>query len=379
MTARNPPFRAEHVGSLLRPKYLFEKRGLYEAGKCSLEELRSAEDMAIQHVVKLQQDLGFKTITDGEMRRGMFFEGVFDNLEGMVLMPTRLYTHIAVMKDAGVTSDKTIYCSVGLLGKIKRTKPFYVDQFKYTASLVAPDDVKYIKLNVCSPSWFHQRHGSDYTYDHNVYTNDDEYFDDLGVAYRQEFQELYDLGCRTDSVRCRMMETSVDPESLLDTYIRAINVCTNGRPDDLTVSVHMCRGNFMGAHFCDGGYDPIASKVFNNLDVDTFYLEYDDERSGDFAALKYLPPNKSAVLGLVTTKRGQLESTEALKVRINDAARALLQGNHQRTMSEALNQLSISTQCGFASVWQGNLLLNRWDQYNKLKLLADTTKQVWTD
>ncbi|KAF9044643.1 UROD/MetE-like protein [Hymenopellis radicata] len=398
MTARNlhvnPPFRAEHVGSLLRPKYLFQKRGLYEEGKCSLDELRSAEDMAVQHVVKLQQDLGFKTITDGEMRRGMFFEGVFNNLEGMVFMPARpidefkdYIPHIAMMKDAGVPSEKTIYCS----GKIKRTKPFYVDQFKYTASLVPPDDVKYIKLNVCSPSWFHQRHGSDYTYDHNVYKNDDEYFDDLGVAYREEFQELYDLGCRhiqiddptfcffcSDSVRCRMMEMSVDPESLLDTYIRAINVCTKGRPDDLTVSVHMCRGNFMGAHFCDGGYDPIASKVFNSLDVDTFYLEYDDERSGDFAALKELPPNKSAVLGLVTTKRGQLEPPEALKARINEAAHALLQGNHERTISEALNQLSISTQCGFASVWQGNPLTEQ-DQYNKLKLLADTAKQVWTD
>ncbi|KAK0464890.1 uncharacterized protein EV420DRAFT_926316 [Desarmillaria tabescens] len=388
-----PPFRAEHVGSLIRPKELFQKRRLMENRGCSLEELVIAEDAAVLHVVKLQQDAGIKTLTDGEMRRGLFFEGVFDKLEGMQYMPERPLSefkeyipHIGMMKAAGTMTDKTIYCS----GKIKRTQPFYVDQFKFTKSIVPPEDVKNIKMTVCSPSWFHQRHGSDFTYNLNVYKNDDEYFDDLGIAYRAEFKELYELGCRhiqiddptfcffcNDGVIKKMKEMGVDPETLLDTYIRAINIITQDRPDDLVISVHMCRGNFMGAHFCDGGYDRIAKKVFNNLDVDTFYLEYDNERSGDFEPLKYFPTNKALVLGLVTTKTGQImESVEDLKSRVYSAVDALCKGNPAQSKEDALNQICISTQCGFASVWQGNPITEE-DQTKKLELLVEAAKQIW--
>ncbi|KAK0506357.1 hypothetical protein EDD18DRAFT_1342660 [Armillaria luteobubalina] len=388
----SPPFRAEHVGSLIRPKELFQKRSLIESRGCSLEELVIAEDAAVRHVVKLQQDAGIKTITDGEMRRGLFFEGVFNNLEGMQFMPERPLSefkeympHISAMIAAGLTTDKTIYCS----GKIKRTQPFYVDQFKFTKNIVPPEDVKNIKMTVCSPSWFHQRHGSDLTYNLNVYKNDDEYFDDLGIAYRAEFKELYELGCRhiqiddptfcffcNDGILEKMKEMGVDSEALLDTYIRAINVTTQDRPDDLVISVHMCRGNFMGAHFTDGGYDRIAKKVFNNLDVDTFYLEYDNERSGDFEPLKDFPTNKALVLGLVTTKTGQMESVDDLKSRVYSAADALCQGNPARSKEDALNQICISTQCGFASVWQGNPITEE-DQTKKLELLVEAAKQIW--
>ncbi|KAF9568459.1 UROD/MetE-like protein [Agrocybe pediades] len=389
----SPPFRAEHVGSLLRPVPLFEKRKALEAGQCSAGDLRPVEDEAVKHVLKLQQDVGIKTITDGEMRRGYFFDGVFDKLQGMVYVPNRPISafkpyipHIAFMYAAGIQESETIYCN----GKIKRTKPFYVDEFNYLKSLVAPEDVKNIKITMCSPSWFHQRHGSDETYDLSVYENDDAYFDDLGKAFREEISELYKLGCRhvqiDDPTFCYfcsefmisgMEKAGVDHEALLDTYIRAINIITEGRPDDLTVSVHMCRGNFKGGvHFSEGGYERIAIKLFNTLDVDVFYLEYDTERAGDFKPLRHLPLGKTAVLGLVTTKNPKLESISDLKARVNEAAEVISQGIPKRSKEVALNQLCISTQCGFASVWEGNPITEE-DEIKKLALLVETAKQIW--
>ncbi|KAG6912019.1 hypothetical protein DXG01_000267 [Tephrocybe rancida] len=340
----SPPFRAEHVGSLLRPPTLFEKRGLFEQKKCSQEELDAATDDAIKYVVQLQRDVGIKTITDGELRRSMFFEGVFDNLEGMTAMPNRGWSnlcqyipHIRLMYMYGLKEAETVFCT----GKIRRTKPFYLDQFNYLKGLVPAEDVKHIKITMCSPSWFHQRHGSDLTYDRSVYKNDDEYFDDLGVAYRAEIKELYDQGCRhiqfddptfcyfcNDRMISEMEVAGVDHEALLDTYIRAINVCTQDRPADLTG----------GVHFSEGGYARIAVKLFNTLDVDTFYLEYDTERAGDFAPLKHLPSNKVAVLGLVTTKNPKLETVEELKSRVNEAVDAMTNEDPARSRKDALNQ-----------------------------------------
>ncbi|KAG6873567.1 hypothetical protein C0992_008612 [Termitomyces sp. T32_za158] len=351
----NPPFRAEHIGSLLRPPVLLEKRGLFEQRGISAEELRAAEDEAVERVVRLQRDVGMRTITDGEMRRGMFFEGVFDNLEGMTVIPNRpietfkkYIPHIGMMYAYGVKEAETIFCS----GKIKRTKPLYLDQFNYVKKLVSAEDVKHIKVTMCSPSWYHQRHGSDFTYDLSVYKNDGKFI-------------------------TRMEEAGVDHEALLDTYIHAINVCTRDRPSDLTVGVHMCRGNFKnGVHFSEGGYDRIAMRLFNKLDVDTFYLEYDTERAGDFTPLKYLPNNKVAVLGLVTTKNPKLETVEELKARVMEAVDAMTKDNPARTRQAALNQLCISTQCGFASVWEGNPVTEE-DQRKKLAVLVEAAKQIW--
>lgn len=366
-----------------------------EKKECTVEDVKALEDDSIKHVIKLQQEIGIKGITDGELRREVFFENVFDRLEGMTLIPDRPIStfkpyipHIAIMYMMGIQEAETYYCT----GKIKRTRSWYVDEFTYTKSLVAPEDVKNIKITMCSPSWYHQRHGSDLTYDLSVYKNDEEYFDDLGVAYRAEIQELYDLGCRNiqfddptfcyfcnDDMISGMEKSGVDHEALLDTYIRAINVCTQGRPDDLNVSVHMCRGNFKGGvYFTEGGYARIAVKVFNTLDIDTFYLEYDTERSGDFEPLKYFPLGKVAVLGLVTTKSPKLESEEEIKGRVNEAAEIMSKGNPKRSKAEALNQLCISTQCGFASVWQGNPLTEE-DERKKLELLVKVSKEVWED
>ncbi|KAK7064282.1 methionine vitamin-b12 [Favolaschia claudopus] len=368
-----PPFRVEHIGSLVRPKQLYDQLVLLEQGKCAHEDLVPAEDAAVARVVELQRELGLGSITDGDMRRSVshrprsclalkltsdrsqvYFQGVFDKLEGMTFLPHLLTA-------MGVTELPSWHCSseissVRCKGKIKRTVPFYVDQFKALKAVVPPEDVGRIKVNFCPPTWIHQRHGSDSTYDPAAYQSDDEYFNDLGVAYRAEIKELYDLGCRniqlddptfcffcSDDMIKGMEEAGVDHEALLETYIRAINLCTVDRPQDLHVGLHMCRGNFMGMHFSEGGYHRIAAKLFNAVDVDTFYLEYDNERSGDFTPLKHLPLNKAAVLGIVTTKSPKLEDPEALKARVYEAVDVICKGTPPRSRETALNQFVLTS------------------------------------
>ncbi|TFK39903.1 hypothetical protein BDQ12DRAFT_681435 [Crucibulum laeve] len=388
-----PPFRAEHIGSFFRPATLYQKRELFEKKECSREELRKYEDEAIKEIVQLQKKAGVKTITDGEMRRGLFFEGIFDKIQGMkaLMRPVHEYKeyipHVRVMYANGVKSGPSFFCD----GKLKRTVGFYTEDFKYLKSLVEPEEVKHLKVTMGAPNWIHQRHGCDQTYDLSVYKNDEEYFTDLGIAYREEVAELYALGCRhiqidnptfcyfcDETMIAGMKKAGLDPEAQLDAYIHAMNLCTQGRPVDLTMGVHMCRGNYRGMHYAEGGYDRIAVKLFNDLDVDTFYLEYDTERAGDFAALKHLPPTKSAVLGLMTTKNANLETVEELKTRITQAVDAMCSGEIKRTREEALNQLCISTQCGFASAWQGNPITEE-DQLKKLQRLVETAQQVWKE
>jgi len=217
----------------------------------------------------------------------------------------------------------------------------------------------------------------------------DEYFDDLGIAYRAEIKELYDLGCRNiqiddptfcyfcnDDMIKGMEEAGVDHEALLDTYIRATNLCTQGRPVDLNIGLHMCRGNYMGAHFTEGGYARIAKKLFIEVDVDTFYLEYDTSRAGDFSPLQYLPLNKVAVLGVVTTKTPQVETVDEIKSQVYEAAQIVSNGTPKRSLEDALNQLCISPQCGFASVWQGNPVTEE-DEKKKLAVLVEAARQIW--
>ncbi|KAK7468825.1 hypothetical protein VKT23_003326 [Stygiomarasmius scandens] len=389
-----PPFRAEHVGSLIRPKVLYDTRLLLEQGKASTEDLHKAEDEAIKQVIKMQHDLGYKGVTDGEMRRAQFFDGVFENLEGLVFIPERPLSeykkylpHIVNFLQVGVPSYPSWHCN----GKIKRRKPFYVDDFNHNKTLVAPEDVKYIKVNMPSPTWIHQRHGSDWTYDLNVYKNDDEYFDDMAIAYREEIQELYNAGCRsiqlddpTFTFFCHQPmldamrnEHGVDPDVLFETYLRAVNIVTQGRPSDLHLSVHMCRGNYRGMPFCDGPYSYIAERIFPRLDADTIYLEYDDMAStGNFEPLKFIPENRTVVLGLVTTKSNKIETLQELVKQVDEAADAMVTST--RTKEMALNQICISPQCGFSAVWQGNPLTEE-DQYKKLAVLAEAAKTIWKD
>ncbi|KAH8102581.1 hypothetical protein BXZ70DRAFT_1006492 [Cristinia sonorae] len=388
----NPPFHAEHVGSILRPKALLEKRAQFEAQQCTKQELVNAENDAIAAVVKLQQDCGMRTITDGEMRRTFFFEGMFENLEGMTFVPNTPIEHfkaylpyVAFYVMAGLSEVPSTYTT----GKIKRTKGVHTEDFKYLKSCVKPEDVKHLKVNMLSPIWLHLRHGPEHTYDHSVYKNDDEYFRDLIQAYREEINELYELGCRNiqiddpsfcffcaQSMLDGMTKAGVDHAALLDKYISWYNVMTRDRPDDLVIGVHMCRGNYKGLHYCEGGYEAIAKKVFVDMDVDCFYLEYDDNRAGSFEPLQHLPLGKVVVLGLVTTKNGVLESASDIKSRVEEAVEVMVNGHPERSREDALKQISVSPQCGFASTVDGNPISEE-EQRLKLELVVSVARMLW--
>ncbi|OBZ79421.1 Uncharacterized protein YxjH [Grifola frondosa] len=359
----NPPFRAEHVGSLLRPAKLLAKRTDFEAGKCSAEELKAVEDESIPAIVRLQQEAGIKTITDGEMRRGAFYQGMFENLDGMTIIPNRsldtfkaYIPYVALFHAMGIPGYPSIYCT----GKIKRTKGIHTEDFKFLSSLVAPEDVKTLKVTVCGPTWMHLRHGSDFTYDTSVYKNDAEYFADLIRAYREEIDELYSLGCRNiqfddptfcffcaESMIAGMEQAGVDHEALLDTYITLYNSIIDDR-----------------------GYGRIAEKLFKDLSVDCFYLEYDNDRAGNFEPFDTYLLIKFAILGIITTKSGTVgviytvmhaklttsvaRRASVIKERVLEAAKIISKGDPERSVSAALNQICLSPQCGFASVFEGN-------------------------
>ncbi|CDO69475.1 hypothetical protein BN946_scf184817.g35 [Trametes cinnabarina] len=374
----NPPFRAEHIGSLKRPSKLLQKRKEFDSGKCSIEELRQVEDEAIRAIVDLQRQVGIKGITDGEFRRcaqlplftsaqldsararkrHMFYDGVFDNLEGMKhvkpVPPEMLMDYVpdvAAFKEHDFKGADTHIC----VSKLKRTKPFYVPQFEALKALTKPE-------------WFHLRHG-EYAYPKDVYKNDDEYFADIALAYQAELQDLYAAGCRNiqiddpllayfcaDSMIRGMEARGIDHAALLDTYIKAYNACLKGRPADMNVGLHLCRGNFRnGLYFSEGGYDRIAIKLFREINVDCYYLEYDTPRAGTFEPLKHLPPHKAVVLGLISTKFPRLEDVDDLVQRI-----------------------CVSPQCGFASHSEGNLV-DEHAMREKLALVVRTAKAIWGD
>ncbi|KAF7303602.1 Methionine vitamin-b12 [Mycena indigotica] len=333
--------RVDHVGSLLRPKPLFEQRTLFEQGKCTHEALKPLEDAAIAHVVALQHELGLATITDGEMRRFIFYDGVFDRLEGIELRSRPMsefktyWPDVHGLVSLGFTEFPSCICT----SKIQRSRSIFAAEFDALKRLVPPEDVSRLKINMCPPNWFHHFHGSKLTYDKSVYGTDDEYFEDVGIAYRAEIKELYELGCRNiqidepslsffcqPDVRAALCEDQVDSDELFDTYVKAINLCTKDRPEDLNIDLHVCRGNFrvsimlrpdflglyysfQGVGFAQASYEHIAQKLFQQVDVDTFYvlnLEYDEDRPGDLHAFRFIPPKKNVVLGIVTTKKSEV-------------------------------------------------------------------------
>jgi len=273
--------------------------------------------------------------------------------------------------------------------KIKRVKPWYKDQFESLKQFVSPEEVPNLKLTICAPEWFHLRHGP-YAYNKDAYANDEDYFADIVKAYREEIKDLYEIGLRNiqfddpllayfcaESMLSGMKEVGVDSERLLDLYLKTYNDIIEGRPTDLTVGIHLCRGNFRGGiHFSEGGYDRIAIKFFNVLNMDCYYLEYDTERAGTFDPLKHLPKHKSVVLGLISTKIPKLEDISELKNRVNQAVELISQGQDRRTKEEALHQICVSPQCGFASHSDGNNVTDE-DVAKKLKLVVETSKQIW--
>ncbi|KAK2758962.1 hypothetical protein FQN54_003060 [Arachnomyces sp. PD_36] len=392
---QRPPFRAEHIGSLLRTDELLKKREEVERGEASDSELNSIENRDIDAIVKTQFELGYHAITDGEYRRHMFWGSFFPGLEGMteVKHPDidifRLYMpDIAAFTESGYKPGETVICT----GKIRHVGSQYLDQFKYLRNLVPAEKVKDIKLTLAAPNWYHLRYREGKAYPKEVYGSDEEYFADIAKAYQEELQILYDAGLRnvqfddpnlayfcSEKMLAGWKEdkgNTYTPDQLFDAYVRLYNDCISKRPADMHVGVHLCRGNFVKSrHFSEGGYDRIAARLFRDLAVDTYYLEYDTERAGSFEPLKELPKNKNVILGVVTSKFGVMEDLTAMKTRVLGAAEIIAGGNNE-TVPEALARMGVSPQCGFASHSSGNAL-DRDDMLAKLKLVRELANSIW--
>ncbi|KAK7744676.1 hypothetical protein SLS53_003565 [Cytospora paraplurivora] len=395
VTRRNyqrPPFRAEHLGSLLRPKNLVDRRVSLDGEKAVViandEELHSIEDAAINDVVRRQIDLGFHAVNDGEYRRHQFWGTFFPALEGMEevqdppLDMFRLYVpDIAAFTEAGHKPGESVVC----VGKIRHVGSTYADQWNYLKQLLPPEYVKEAKLTLPAPEWYHLRYQTGKAYPQDVYANDDEYFADIAKAYQAELKVLYDAGCRNVTIddpnlAYKMLQgfrdAGEDSEALFDSYIRLYNDCISQRPDDLHVGLHLCRGNFAySRHFSEGGYGRIASKLFNEINVDTYFLEYDTDRAGGFEPLKELPPYKNVILGVITSKFPELEDLEKLRERVFQAADFVASGAGQ-TRDEALQRIGVSPQCGFASHHLGNSVTME-DMFNKLSLVRKLADSIW--
>ncbi|KAI9656149.1 MAG: hypothetical protein M1831_004720 [Alyxoria varia] len=393
---RSPPFRAEHLGSLKRPEDLLKKREEVNEGAASEADLPAIEDTAIQDAVKRQLELGFRGVSDGEYRRHMFWGTFFPNLAGMTqierpsitMFRTYLPDVAAFMENSEIPGE-TVVCT----GPIQHTgKSTLVGQLQYLQTLLPPERHGDIKLTLPAPEWYHLRYREGQAYPEDVYPDDAAYFKDLAAAYRTELDILYAAGLRNAQIDdpnfayfCseKMLEgwaadtsNKYTPDELLDSYIAFYNDCLSTVPADLHVGLHICRGNFVNSrHFSSGGYDRIATRLFQNLHVDTYYLEYDTPRAGGFEPLKEVPPNKNVILGVVTSKFPELEDKGEMKRRVYQAADLMAEGAGT-SREDALQRLGASPQCGFASHAKGNLL-GREDMWKKLKLVREIADEVW--
>ena len=369
MTQRDrPPFRADHVGSFLRPPELLEARDQYKAGSISREQLRAGEDRSIRDIVRYQEDLGLKGITDGEFRRTYFHIDFLEQLEGV-----EVRGGIAV-KFHGAAGDVDFAPPVmHVTGKLRHLKPIQLDDFKFLRSVTRGVP----KVTIPSPTMLHFRGGRE-AISREAYPDLEQFYADVAACYRAELQALGDAGLtyvQMDDTNLAYLcdakmregarQRGDDPNELPRRYAKLINAAIAGRPAGMTACVHLCRGNFRSAWAAEGGYEPVAEVLFTELDVDGYFLEYDDARSGDFAPLRFVPKGKTVVLGLVSTKVGVMESKETLKRRIEEAARFV-----------PLDQLCLSPQCGFSSTVHGNVIA-REAQAAKLRLVVETAREVW--
>jgi 5-methyltetrahydropteroyltriglutamate--homocysteine methyltransferase len=365
-----PPFRADHVGSLLRPQALLDARAGFAEGRLPAEALRAAEDDAIRSVVKMQEDVGLQSATDGEFRRGSWHMDFIYALGGIRQADERLTVHFHNEQgDLEFTP-----AAHRVVGRVTLEEPIFTDAFQFLRSTVT---TAVPKLTIPSPSMVHYR-GGRAAIDAAVYPDLDQFWDDLSAAYAAEVQALAALGCTylqfddtslayLNDPRQREMIAGLggDAEHQHLRYIRQINAAIANRPAGMALTTHMCRGNFRSSWVAEGGYDFVAEALFNELQVDGFFLEFDDARSGGFEPLRFVPPGKRVVLGLVTTKRPQLEEKNALKRRIDEAARFV-----------PLEQLCLSPQCGFASTVEGNNVTYD-DEVAKLRLIVETAREIW--
>lgn len=364
-----PPFRADHVGSLLRPPELLQARERARKKEISAAELRAAEDAAIRGVVKLQEDIGLQGITDGELRRGSWHMDFLYQLGGA----TKVQDNLKVQFHNEKGDIEFTPAALRVTGKLKLDKCIFGDDFTYLKSVTKGTP----KLTIPSPSMIHYR-GGRAAIDETVYPDLKEFWTDLSQAYADEVEALGKLGCtylqlddtslaylNDPAQRQHMHEIGGSAESQHVVYIDLMNAALAKKPPGMTVCTHLCRGNFRSSWVAAGGYDHVADALFGQLNVDGFFLEYDDERSGGFEPLRFVPKGKMVVLGLVTSKRGALEDKDALKRRIDEAARFV-----------PLEQICLSPQCGFSSTVDGNSLSVE-QEIAKLRLVVETAHDVW--
>ena len=370
-----PPFRADHVGSLLRPPELLEAREAFDAGRIDASELRAVEDEAIRDVVVLQEQAGLQSVTDGEFRRATWHMDFIYQLGGIERAPGDI--KVQFRNEEG-TVEWTPPAAVRVADRIHLDHTIFADAFKFLKAAV--NGAATPKLTIPSPNMVHYR-GGRAAIDERIYPDMEEFWSDLCAAYADEVRALGELGCTYLQFDDTSLAYLNDPrqreqirqrgagnvEHLHEQYVRNINRALEGKPDGMAVTTHLCRGNFRSSWAAEGSYDFVAEALFGGLGVDGFFLEYDDARSGGFEPLRFVPSGKQVVLGLVTTKRGELESKDELKRRIDEASRYV-----------PIEQLCLSPQCGFSSTVEGNVL-TRDQQIAKLELIVETAAEVWGD
>ncbi len=370
------PFRADHVGSLLRPDSLLDVREQWKAEAVSDGELRERENTAIAEAVKKEEAAGLMAVTDGEYRRESFHFDFISKIGGIKTNFT-LKGAFAQGEKTKAGGKKDVPLTIDVTDRMTRPADgIEVENFKYLQSQVSSDHVP--KITMPSPTMTHFRGGRE-AISREAYPDLDGFFEDLAQLYQDEIGALGDAGCRyvqfDDTNLAYLCDTKMrqdardrgeDPDELPRTYAELINACIQDRPEDMAVCVHLCRGNARSLWFAEGDYEPIADKLFNLTNVDGFFLEYDDERSGGFAPLRYVPKGgPKIVLGLVTTKHGEMESRDELKQRIDEASQYV-----------DLDQLCLSPQCGFSSNAIGNIITEQ-EQFDKLAMIVDLANEVW--
>ena len=367
MSARTaPPFRADHVGSLLRTAALKEARAQREGGEITGDELKAVEDREIEQIIRRQEEIGLKAVTDGEFRRAFWnydFLGALDGVEA--------YLGERKIKFQGLNPKPMMLRVVGPLGTLSGHPMLEHFEFVKAHTRVVP------KMTIPSPSSLHFRYGRD-AVPETIYPDMDHFYGDLGQTYRKTVRAFADQGCRylqldevnftylcDPKLRAQVANRGDDPEKLPQIYAGMINAAISDTPPDMTIAMHLCRGNFQSTFVASGGYEPVAEILFNTINVHGYFMEYDSDRAGGFEPLRLVPKGKTVVLGLVTSKSGRLESKGELKRRIEQASQFI-----------PLDQLCLSPQCGFASTEEGNILAED-EQWAKLRMIVELAEEVW--
>ena len=364
-----PPFRADQVGSLIRPQNLIEAQQAFAKGEMPRSAMKEIQRREIANVVRMQEEIGLKSVTDGEFNRQGWQRDFLLSFDNVKLIESRV--PVTFHSDTGTTTHAPP--SMGVVGKLGRPREIFVDDYRYLHSIAKATP----KVTIPSPTVLHFRGGRE-VIDRNAYPDLEEFYADLARVYREEIADLAAAGCRylqvdevnlaylcDPALRAHVATIGEDPDTLLHTYAQLLNRLTEGSPEDMTFCMHLCRGNFGGKWVAEGGYDPVAEVLFNDIKFTGYFMEYDSDRAGGFEVLRHVPKGKTVVLGLVTTKRSDLESKDMLKRRIEEASKYC-----------DIDQLALSPQCGFSSGVGGETMTIE-QQMEKLRLVVEVATEVW--